>query len=280
MDDSVYSDGSILDIDEQAKSANKRNKTENRFAKELRWKVKHCVKIANNTTKTFTSFNFGEATSPSLLNQPLHDYVYKALIMMAQGVKLQVGGGADGSVQKNEVRGIIKLVNVWHAIGHRKEDPTILQDFIWTSMQFGASVKAVSGMAVLSNGINAILEYVDKVQYDSLCCLMEAMSKDNPMVKMMLSIDPLVMEGCAIMYNHQTPEHSDTKDPLPAWAVMITFGKFVVGGCDVIVIRGRLLPHEVEEWGLGQRISIAHFTHKSLWKQCGMTCPYDGVLFH
>lgn len=48
--------------------------------------------------------------------------------MMAQGVKLQVGGGADGSgrnahdfyvVQKNEVRGIIKLVNVWHAIGHR-----------------------------------------------------------------------------------------------------------------------------------------------------------------
>ncbi|KAF8220968.1 hypothetical protein L208DRAFT_1061082, partial [Tricholoma matsutake] len=218
------------------------------------------------------------------------------LIMMAQGVKLQVGGGADGSgrnahdfyvVQKNEVRGIIKLVNVWHAIGHRVKDPTILQDFIWTSMQFGASVKAVSGMAVLSNGINAILEYVDKVQYDSLCCLMEAMSKDNPMVKMMLSIDPLVMEGCAIMYNHQTPEHSDTKDPLPAWAVMITFGKFVVGGClfvqrlclciqylpgDVIVIRGRLLPHEVEEWGLGQRISIAHFTHKSLWKQCGMTC--------
>lgn len=156
-------------------------------------------------------------------------------------------------------------------------------------------MKAVSGMAVLSNGINAILEYVDKVQYDSLCCLMEAMSKDNPMVKMMLSIDPLVMEGRAIMYNHQTPEHSDTKDPLPAWAVMITFGKFVVGGClfvqrlclciqylpgDVIVIRGRLLPHEVEEWGLGQRISIAHFTHESLWKQCGMTCPYAGVLVY
>lgn len=35
-----------------------RNKTENRFAKELRLKVKHCVKIANNTTSEFICEKF------------------------------------------------------------------------------------------------------------------------------------------------------------------------------------------------------------------------------
>jgi hypothetical protein len=46
---------------------------------------------------------------------------------MSKEVKLQVGGGADGTgrncaksylKRKNEVAGIIKLVKLWHAIGH------------------------------------------------------------------------------------------------------------------------------------------------------------------
>lgn len=69
---------------------------------------------------------------------------------------------------------------------------------------------------------------------------------------------------------------------------MITFGNFTEGGeCyikrlklrirylpgDAIIIRGRILAHEVEEWGPGQRVSIAHFTHTALWESEGMRCP-------
>lgn len=67
---------------------------------------------------------------------------------------------------------------------------------------------------------------------------------------------------------------------------MIAFGAFTKGGhCyikrlklrilylpgDAIIIPGRI--HEVEEWGPGQRISIAHFTHTSLRESEGMTRP-------
>lgn len=96
------------------------------------------------------------------------------------------------------------------------------------------------------------------------------------------------MEGRAIQFNRQTPLHPDRQDPRKSWASMITFGKFTTGGelCvprlnlemrylprDAVVLRGRLLPHEVKAWGPGQRLSIAHFTHESLWQSYGMECP-------
>jgi hypothetical protein len=96
------------------------------------------------------------------------------------------------------------------------------------------------------------------------------------------------MEGRAIMFNRQTPLHPDRLDPFTSWAIMIALGDFQNGGDlyvprlklrirflpgDMIAIRGRILPHEVEAWSGGQRVSIAHFTHQSLWDSFGMTCP-------
>ena len=39
---------------------------------------------------------------------------------------------------------------------------------------------------------------------------------------------------------------------------------------DFVLIRGRVLEHMIEEWDGGQRISIPHFTHTSLWRDCGL----------
>ena len=41
----------------------------------------------------------------------------------------------------------------------------------------------------------------------------------------------------------------------------------------LILLRGHILPHEVEAWEGGQRVCVAHFTHQSLWDQFGMKCP-------
>lgn len=143
-------------------------------------------------------------------------------------------------------------------------------------------------MKSLSLLVNTILEKIDKNQFEALASLHAKISQRYAVVAALSSIDPLIMEGRAIMFNRKTPSHTDRLDPFHAWATMITFGNFSEGGeCyikrlklrirylpgDAIIIRGRILAHEVEEWGFGQRISIAHFTHTALWKSEGMTCP-------
>ena len=142
-------------------------------------------------------------------------------------------------------------------------------------------------MKTLSLLVNTILEKIDKNQFDALVTLQAKICQCYPVVAALSSIDPLIMEGRAIMFNRKTPLHTDRLDPFHAWATMITFGNFSEGGeyyinclklriCylpgDVIIIHGRVLAHEVEEWGVGQHISIAHFTHTALWESEGMTC--------
>jgi hypothetical protein len=143
-------------------------------------------------------------------------------------------------------------------------------------------------MDILSKGVNALLKCIDEPQYEALVELHARACASSGVMRMLSAIDPILMEGRAIMYNRRTPVHADTQDPFRGWAVMITFGEFATGGTlhiprlslrirylpgDVVVLRGRLLEHEVEEWGLGQRVSIAHFTHESLWRYFGMVCP-------
>jgi len=166
--------------------------------------------------------------------------------------------------------------------------PTISTDFIKSGSQFSTTTTVLAKMKSLSLLVNTMLEKIDKNQFEALTSLQTKISRRYPIVKALSSIDPLIMEGRAIMFNRKTPSHTDRLDPFHAWATMITFGNFTEGGeCriqrlklriryfpgDAIIIRGRILAHEVESWGPGQRISIAHFTHTALWESEGMTCP-------
>lgn len=89
---------------------------------------------------------------------------------------------------------------------------------------------ATSGMDILSKGVNKLLESIDKLQYDALVALHQAACMSSAVMRMISSIDPLLMEGQAIMCNRQTPPHADRQDSYRGWAVMITFGKFISGG--------------------------------------------------
>jgi hypothetical protein len=238
----------------------------------------------------------------------------QVLMQMGLNVNLTIGGAdlngrnaADSYVnRKGELVGCIKLVKLWHAIGHtvrivnflydhsdsfcsiKNEEPTISTDFIKSGSQFSRTTNAVAEMKGLSLLVNTILEKIDKNQFEALKSLHTKICQLYPAVEAISSIDPLLMEGRAIMFNRKTPPHKDRLDPLRSWATMITFGDFTEGGdCyidrlrlrirylpgDAIIIRGRILEHEVKDWGPGQRISIAHFTHSSLWKSQDMDCP-------
>jgi len=177
---------------------------------------------------------------------------------------------------------------LWLLFPSKTAVPTISSDFIKSGSQFSTTTTALAEMKSLSLIVNAVLEKIDKAQFEALTNLQTKISLRYPVVEALSSIDPLIMEGRAIMFNRRTPEHKDHLDPFHAWATMITFGNFTEGGecyikrlrlCirylpgDAIIIRGRILAHEVKNWGPGQRISIAHFTHTALWKSEGMTCP-------
>jgi hypothetical protein len=136
--------------------------------------------------------------------------------------------------------------------------------------------------------LRTIVEVFSPTQHKAIKALMDKVSEKYSHAKALSALDPMYIEGKAIMFNRQTPEHKDRQDPINSWALLLCLGSFATGGClvipklklrmrflpgDVILLRGRVLEHYVEAWGTGQRISIAHFTHESLWKEFDMTCP-------
>lgn len=170
----------------------------------------------------------------------------------------------------------------------KHENPVISSDFIKTGTQFSAVADTLYHTQSLSHCINWALELVDRRQYLAMKELRNWAKKNFAYLKALAAIDPLLMEGQAIMYNRKTQIHLDCLDPFKSWATMVVLGTFDNGGTliihrlnlrirylpgDAIFIRGRLLEHEVEAWSKGQRISIAHFTHTALWNQFDMQCP-------
>jgi hypothetical protein len=135
--------------------------------------------------------------------------------------------------------------------------------------------------------INYLLKYLDCKQYAALQELKQAVHSKYAFAKALDSIDPLLMEGRAIMWNRQTSLHLDATDPVRAWVALVVLGEFTEGYLwipilnlqmwyepgTILLIRGHILPHEVEAWVGGQRVSIVHFTHQSLWDEFELVCP-------
>ena len=141
-------------------------------------------------------------------------------------------------------------------------------------------------MWATSHRINGLLEHLDPTQYQALQDLRKAVHAKYAFARAVDSIDPLLFEGRAIMWNRQTRLHGDYTDPVRAWVALLVLGKFKKGHLfvprlnlrlsyepgTIVYLRGHILPHEVEAWEDGQRVSIVHFTHQSVWDEFGMVC--------
>jgi hypothetical protein len=160
-------------------------------------------------------------------------------------------------------------------------------DFLKSAQKFSLATTLLESLKLASHKINCWLKYLDNKQYNALQELRKAVHQKYPFAKAVDSIDPLLFEGRAIMWNRQTCLHGDTSDPLKSWVVLLVLGRFKKGFFFIprlnlrlyyepgtaIIFRGHLLPHEVEAWEGGQRVSIVHFTHQSLWDEFGLECP-------
>jgi hypothetical protein len=139
--------------------------------------------------------------------------------------------------------------------------------------------RIVQLLEILSHRINAVLEHADPAHYAEALTLRDLVSKSRSSYAALAEWDVLVYEGREILYNRMSGLHTDSQDPHLGWAILAAFG-FHKGGHvylpnlglrvrlepgDVVALRGRVVPHQIEEW-VGQRISIPHFTHSSMWK--------------
>jgi len=143
---------------------------------------------------------------------------------------------------------------------------------------------------LLSKKINEAIQLVDPVFFDALTQLHQHAIVKHASLAAWTSVDSLLLEGRELLFNRISGRHRDHQDPRLAYAGLYAAGNFKSGGYvsfpqlnlrvrllpgDFVLLRGRVLEHEIEAWEGGQRISIPHFTHTSLWRDCGLAHLVD-----
>ena len=99
-----------------------------------------------------------------------------------------------------------------------------------TGGQFSRVTQLLGNLAYLSHGINAAMEAIDEQQYQALLQLQCLVHAKHSFANTLSKLDPLVMEGRAIIFNRQMPLHPDRLDPFTSWAIMIVLGDSQNGG--------------------------------------------------
>lgn len=139
-------------------------------------------------------------------------------------------------------------------------------------------------LQLVSHRVNAALKAVDPGHFKNAETLRGKLEVKFPFVKAVNANDPLVYEARAILFNVQKEVHVDWQDPPMSWVTDLAAGEHKGGHLvlpqlglrirlepgDVIMLRGRIVRHGVEDWTGGQRISMPHFTHSSTWRMMEM----------
>jgi hypothetical protein len=155
---------------------------------------------------------------------------------------------------------------------------------------FSSTAELYRKLDHLSRKVNEAIRLADPIFFDALTQLSKVSKEKHSSLAVWDSVDPLLLEGRELLFNRLSGRHFDSQDPKLAYAGLYAAGNFSKGGYlffkqlnlrvrllpgDFVLLRGRVLAHEIEEWEGGQRISIPHFTHTSLWRDCGLAHLVD-----
>jgi hypothetical protein len=94
---------------------------------------------------------------------------------------------------------------------------------------------------------------------------------------------PTVFTGISVMTNRVTPAHCDSKGENSGYDALVSVGTadaailtladlgatFSYPPQTVVFLTGRVLTHEVKEWGNGDRTCYAHWTRQAVFKKFG-----------
>lgn len=239
---------------------------------------------------------------PKFLSDSAHKQLLAILTEFGSAVEnaLSFGSSADSSgrnkksayrIAKGELAGCINLA-LWHAIGHEHTNAITSKVQLGSSARFSKCEQLLQDMGLASHRINEVLCLLDPLAYDSHTTLRKKLVSMYAHVKSRAAISPLLFQGQSYIYNRQTPNHFDRKEPKASWTPLFTAGLYTGGYLRIrglglrmwfgpgacIFLRGGLCPHEVEPFEGGQRISIAHFCHQSVWSEAGVEFKSSGIL--
>jgi len=150
--------------------------------------------------------------------------------------------------------------------------------------EYAQHCKLLRNLHLLSHRVNEILRFMDPHHYEMVAALRKFVEDTYAFAQTLGSLDPLLYEGHKILPNVMSDEHTDRHDPELSWAIIAALGSHKGGYIyikhlalrirlepgDIVMLRGRVLKHKVEPWTGGQRISIPHFTHSSVWRMAQM----------
>ncbi|EJD33404.1 hypothetical protein AURDEDRAFT_177513 [Auricularia subglabra TFB-10046 SS5] len=223
--------------------------------------------------------------------------LYRGLRAFGREVGVKIRRGADAGKRDNikgypfykkegYINGIFQLVGAWTAIGHPDDEPVPASDVLRNGRLFRTSMNLLRELSFRSSILDHVLSKLDAAAYAVLHEGRARLIAENAAYAAVTSLDPTYMHGRSISFNRATRNHEDVRDPPEAWTPILVLGKFKRGGKliiqklglsmsyfpgTLIFVRGAVLPHEVDFFYGGQRISIAHFVHKAILRQVGIT---------
>lgn len=160
-----------------------------------------------------------------------------------------------------------------------------------SSARFSLCKQFIYDLSLASHHINEVLRFLDPASHKSHTALHEKLIATYAHAKSWAAINPLLFQGQSVIFNWQTPNHVDCRDPIFAWMLLFNTGLFKgghlrihrlglrmwfgLGAC--VFLHGALCPHEIKPFDGGQRILIAHFCHRSVWEEMEVEYKSEGV---
>ncbi|KAF8607077.1 hypothetical protein BDV93DRAFT_519987 [Ceratobasidium sp. AG-I] len=223
----------------------------------------------------------------------------KKLEAMAEHVKLKKKladcnkRGSHYVYKRGRLTGAVHCAIAWVGLGKKKTDLAPSAGNIGgtettvtkTARAFQAIQKYQAGTRELSTLINYALFRLAPESYRSHVEMKAKLTEQLDCARALSVNNPVVLVGCAFIFSRSTPLHFDHKEPPEGWAILVVLGDCTTGMLaiprlgikfrylpgTVVLLRGRLLDHEVVEWdGEGMRICLAYFNHETEWNFSGV----------
>ncbi|PIL34319.1 hypothetical protein GSI_03094 [Ganoderma sinense ZZ0214-1] len=127
-------------------------------------------------------------------------------------IKKSVANDKKGRYKRRQggLVGTTRLCTLWHAVGHKCDDPTPSSDMLHSGETFHAAVDTICDLNMVSAYVMAALERIDPTQHSLLQNLWKKTCEKENVQKMFDSINGgLAYEGCEVVFNRVSERHWD-----------------------------------------------------------------------